>query len=123
MNKNHVAVVAAAGLLAAGAALAGDLLTKDQYIDYNVQVKCAEQKYSFSDPKRYDKEVDRIEKSFGIKDKDIDSGRMDELAAKYDSDIYDAVEEKKAKMCPEEDAAPAADAQPAAPAPAAPAGY
>lgn len=97
------AAFAAGGLLAAGAALAKDLLSKEQYIDYTAQVKCAEQKYSYSDPDRYDKELDRIEKSFGIKDKDIESGKMDELAGKYDAepDTYDAIDAKKAALCPE----------------------
>ncbi|MFZ5723584.1 MAG: hypothetical protein ACOY33_07965 [Pseudomonadota bacterium] len=104
MKAIHLAVAAAvAGLLATGSALAKDLLTKEQYIDYSAQVKCAEQKYSYSDPDRYEKELDRIEKTFGIKDKDIESGRMDDLAVKYDAepDTYDAVDTKKAALCPQ----------------------
>ena len=98
----HALVLAAAGLLAAGAASAKDLLTKEQYINYQAQVKCAEQQYSFSDPDRYEKEVSKIEKSFGIKEKDIESGRMDDLAAKYDAApaVYDAIDEKKNALCP-----------------------
>jgi hypothetical protein len=98
----HALVLAVAGLLATGAASAKDLLTKEQYIDYQAQVKCAEQQYSFSDPDRYEKEVAKIEKAFGIKEKDIESGRVDDLAAKYDADpaVYDAIDEKKNALCP-----------------------
>ncbi|MFZ5757984.1 MAG: hypothetical protein ACOY3X_13845 [Pseudomonadota bacterium] len=101
MKIAHVA--AAAALIVSGTAMAKDLLTKEQYIDYSAQVKCAEQKYSYSDPDKYEKELDRIEKSFGIKDKDIESGKVDDLAAKYDAepDTYDAVDAKKASLCPE----------------------
>ena len=98
------AAMAVAGTLCAGVVLAKDLqLTKEQYIDYTAQVKCAEQKYSYNDPNRYDKELDKIEKAFGIKDKDIETGKMDEIAAKYeaDNDTYDAIDAKKAALCPQ----------------------
>ncbi len=96
-------VVATAGLVAAGSASAAELLTKDQYIDYSAQMKCAEQMYSFSDPDKYEKEQNKIEKTFGIKDKDIESGAMDELAANHDADpaVYDAIDVKKAALCPQ----------------------
>lgn len=89
-------------LLSPVAATAKDLLTQTQYIDYSAQVKCAEQQYSFSDPDRYEKELSRIEKSFGIREKDIESGRLDELAARYEADpaVYDAVEAKRGELCP-----------------------
>lgn len=101
MKIAHVAAVA--GLLFAGAASAKDLLTQAQYIDYQAQVKCAEQKYSFSDPDRYEKEISKIEKAFGIREKDIESGAMDDLAAKFDADpaVYDAIDAKKNALCPQ----------------------
>lgn len=103
MKTIRIVAVAVAGLLFAGSVVAKDLLTKEQYIDYTAQVKCAEQKYSYSDPDRYEKEQGKIEKAFGIKDKDIESGAMDEIAAKYDADAdtYDAIDAKKAALCPE----------------------
>lgn len=96
------ATVLVAAILAAGTATAKDLLTQAQYIDYSAQVKCAGQQYSFSDPDRYEKELARIEKSFGIKEKDIESGRMDDLAARYDADpaVYEAIDEKRNALCP-----------------------
>lgn len=95
----------AAGLFCPATALAGDLLTQDQYVDYAAQVKCAEQLYSFSDPDRYEKELSRIEKSFGIREKDIESGRMDELAARYEADpaVYETIEVKRTGLCPQKD--------------------
>lgn len=96
-------VVAAIGFVVAGSASAAALLTKEQYIDYSAQMKCAEQLYSFSDPDKYEKEQNKIEKTFGIKDKDIESGTMDELSATYDADsaVYDAIDVKKAALCPQ----------------------
>lgn len=104
MKKNMpVVALVVVGAFGAASAQARDLLTKEQYIDYSAQVKCAEQKYSYNDPDRYEKELDSIEKAFGIKDKDIESGKVDDLAAKYDAepDTYDAVDAKKAALCPE----------------------
>lgn len=100
-----VPVILFASLFIAGTVSAKDLLTQSQYIDYSAQVKCAEQQYAFSDPDRYEKELARIEKSFGIKEKDIESGRMDELSARYDADpaTYDAIEEKRGALCPQPD--------------------
>ena len=100
MNKTLIAGLA---LLAAASANAKDLLTREQYIDYSAQMKCAEQKYSYSDPDKYEKEQSRIEKAFGIKDKDIESGALDDVAAKYDAepDTYDAVDAKKNALCPQ----------------------
>lgn len=100
-----VPAVLVATLLFAGSATAKDLLTPAQYIDYSAQVKCAEQQYAFSDPDRYEQELARIEKTFGIKEKDIESGRMDELSARYDADpaTYDAIDEKRNALCPQAD--------------------
>lgn len=97
---NALAVVA---LLSAATAQAGDLLTRDQYIDYQAQAKCAEVQYSYSDPDRYDKEMARIDKAFKVTDKDIENGRMDDLMAKYgsESDVLDAIDAKVATLCPQ----------------------
>lgn len=91
------------GVSLAGHVLATELLSKERYIDYSAQMKCAEQMYSFNDPDKYEKEQSRIEKAFGIKDKDIESGKMDDMSAAYDADaaVYDAIDEKKAVLCPE----------------------
>ncbi len=96
-------ILAVAGLLASGSAFAKDLLTQDQYIDYQAQMKCAEVQYSYSDPDRYDKEQAKIDKSFGIKEKDIEAGRMDELMEKYGSDsaVLDAIDAKVNVACPQ----------------------
>lgn len=100
-----VPAILVVSLFFAGTAAAKDLLTQAQYIDYSAQVKCAEQQYAFSDPDRYEKELSRIEKAFGIKEKDIESGRMDELSARYDADpaTYDAIDEKRNALCPQAD--------------------
>ena len=98
-----IPVLAAAILLASGAAQAKDLLTKEQYIDYQAQMKCAEVKYSYSDPDRYDQEQSKIDKAFKIRDKDIEDGRMDELMEKYGNDtaVLDAIDAKVTALCPQ----------------------
>lgn len=100
--KIRTLTLLAGALLATAGAQAKDLLTKEQYIDYSAQMKCAEQLYSYSDPDRYEKEQNRIEKAFGIKEKDIESGRVDDLSAKYDADplVYDAIDTKRNALCP-----------------------
>lgn len=96
-------VLAVAGLLVSGAAVARDLLGKDQYIDYQAQMKCAEQQYSYSDPDRFEKEQQKIDKAFGVSEKDIETGKMDDLSAKYGSDsvVLDAIDAKTAELCPQ----------------------
>ena len=98
-----VSSLAVAGLLASGTAVARDLLTKEQYIDYQAQMKCAEQQYSYSDPDRFEKEQQKIDKTFSVKEKDIEAGRMDELSEKYgaDSAVLDAIDAKTTELCPQ----------------------
>lgn len=98
---SRIALFVVAGLLPVVAA-AGDLLTKDQYIDYQSQMKCAEVQYSYSDPDRYEKEQAKIDKAFNVKEKDIEAGRMDALMEKYGADagVLDAIDAKTAALCP-----------------------
>ena len=98
-----VHIVAVAGLLASGTLMAKDLLTQDQYIDYQSQMKCAEQQYSYNDPDRYEKEQAKIDKAFKVTEKDIENGRMDDLMGKYGSDngVLDAIDAKVAALCPQ----------------------
>ena len=95
--------LAAAMLLASGSAFAKDLLSRDQYIDYQAQMKCAEQQYSYTDPDRYEKEQAGIDKSFKVTEKDIENGRMDDMMGKYGSDnaVLDAIDAKTAALCPQ----------------------
>lgn len=96
-------LLAAATLLAVSApVLAKDLLSKDQYIDYQAQMKCAEQQYSYNDPDMYEKEQAKIDKAFKVTEKDIENGRMDDLMGKYGSDnaVLDAIDARVNSLCP-----------------------
>jgi len=102
MKSIHLVAIAA--LTASGFAVAGkDLLSKDQYIDYQSQMKCAEMQYSYSDPDRYEKEQSKIDKAFKVTEKDVENGRMDEMMEKYGSDsaVLDAIDAKTAALCPQ----------------------
>lgn len=101
--RHALPMIAVAGLLVSGAAVAKDLLSKDQYIDYQAQMKCAETQYSYSDPDRFEKEQQKIDKAFNVKEKDIEAGKMDELSEKYgaDSAVLDAIDAKTAALCPQ----------------------
>lgn len=100
---NAARILAVSALLFSGVAAAKDLLTQDQYVDYQTQMKCAETQYSYSDPDRYEKEQAKIDKAFKVSDKDIENGRMDELMEKYGSDagVLDAIDAKTAALCPQ----------------------
>jgi hypothetical protein len=95
-----------AALLVASAfsasAAAADLLSREQYIDYTAQMKCAEMLHSYSDPDMHAKEQERIDKAFGVKEKDVEAGRIDALMDKYGADagVLDAIDAKVNELCP-----------------------
>jgi hypothetical protein len=100
---NVFRALAVTALFIPGLACAGDLLSKDQFIDYQSQMRCAEMLYSYTDPAKHDKEQTRIDKSFNVKDKDIENGRIDELMEKYGADagVLDAIDVKVNALCPD----------------------
>jgi len=99
---NRLAALFVASALSASAAAAADLLSREQYIDYTAQMKCAEMLYSYSDPDRHAKEQESIDKAFGVKEKDVESGRVDALMDKYGADagVLDAIDAKVNELCP-----------------------
>lgn len=99
--KRTTALIVAVSLLPAFAS-AKDLLTREQFIDYNSKMKCAEMLYSYTDPDKFAKEQEKIDKAFGVKEKDIEAGKIDALMDKYGSDagVLDAVDAKVTELCP-----------------------
>lgn len=102
MKATRVLAVIAA-LLVPGLANAGDLLSKEKFIDYQAQMRCAEFQFSHSDAARYEQEQERIDKAFKVKEKDHEAGRIDELMTKYDTDssVLDAISVKVDALCPQ----------------------
>lgn len=102
MKTTRVFAVVAA-LFVPGLASAGDLLSKEKFIDYQAQMRCAEFLYSHTDAARYEQEQTNIDKAFKVKEKDLEAGRIDELMTKYDTDnsVVDAIAAKVQALCPQ----------------------
>lgn len=100
MNRHPYVLLAA--MFVSAPACAADVLSREQFIEYNAQMKCAEMLYSYTDPDKHAKEQERIDKSFGIKEKDIEAGKIDALMEKYGADagVLDAVDTKVNELCP-----------------------
>lgn len=99
---NRLAALFVASAMSAAATAAPDLLSREQYIDYTAQMKCAEMLYSYADPDRHAQEQERIDKAFGVKEKDVEAGRVDALMDKYGADagVLDAIDAKVNALCP-----------------------
>jgi HPt (histidine-containing phosphotransfer) domain-containing protein len=94
--RRTLILIALAVLPASALALKMD---RTQFIDYAAQQHCLNQKL-WDQPDKLERELEKLEKKFGIREKDLDA--LDDLTAKYnaDSEVQAAVEEKVRTLCP-----------------------
>jgi len=74
-------------------------MDRTQYIDYAAQQHCLNQTL-WDQPDKLENELEKLEKKFGIREKDLDA--LDDLTAKYnaDSEAQSAIETKVRTLCP-----------------------
>lgn len=82
LKRTVVTSVLTTSLLATFAS-AAPIMTKQQYADYSVLYRCAEQKFH-DDLEKKESELIRIEKQFGLNDDNFDA--FDELVTEYERD-------------------------------------
>jgi HPt (histidine-containing phosphotransfer) domain-containing protein len=74
-------------------------MNQQQFIDYSAEQHCLNQKL-WDQPDKLESELEKLEKKFGIREKDLDA--LDDLTAKYnaDGDVQAAIEAKVRTLCP-----------------------